>query len=207
MEVDIRVVSMKAGMILLVILVGSLVPSFPEILAGEIDPSKVVFYMYGAYWCPNCRDVKKGIAESFGTGSLVYYEIEGNNHNGKLFSELYSITGISGIPATAIFYDGHLYAVIEGTFNITRTGRIINEARKSDGVLLFTRGRVYLMKGKKAEKLQEIFLSGQTDGDDTVSPLSTNSQESARSQTTASVCGPGLLVLLPLLILLARRFR
>ncbi len=157
MEVDIRVVSMKAGMILLVILVGSLVPSFPEILAGEIDPSKVVFYMYGAYWCPNCRDVKKGIAESFGTGSLVYYEIEGNNHNGKLFSELYSITGISGIPATAIFYDGHLYAVIEGTFNITKTGRVINEARKSDGVLLFTRGGCTSSRVKKPKNSRRSF--------------------------------------------------
>ncbi|NJE76157.1 thioredoxin family protein [Thermococcus sp. ES12] len=190
----------EAGVLLLLMLVGPLVPNTGALSLEEVDDSRLSFYVYGAYWCPSCKKVKEGILENFGSGSMVYYELEGNEHNRRLFSELHEMTGISGIPVTGIFHEEKLYAVIEGAFDVSKTEEIIVEAEHSDGVLLFMGGKAYLVKGEDAKRLEEIFLSGHSGGENAA-----QSPERTSSTPSNSVCGPGLLLLVPLAVLVKRR--
>lgn len=171
----------------------------PAVKAEEFEPSKVHFYMYGAYWCPHCRNVKEGIKANFGEEVLTYYEIEGVEHNKNKFAELYQLTGISGIPATAIFYDGEIYAVIEGEFNVSKAGEIMAEAKNQGGVLLVVGGKVYLLKrsGQEVEKLKEIFLSGKAEG----------TQKEPEESDNSSICGPASVLLPPIGAAYLRRRR
>ncbi|MDK2913634.1 MAG: hypothetical protein PWQ79_549, partial [Thermococcaceae archaeon] len=148
----------------------------------------------GAYWCPHCRNVKEGIKANFGEEALTYYEIEGVDHNKKRFTELYQLTGINGIPVTAIFYDGDLYAVIEGEFDVSKTGEIITEAKSQGGVVLVAGGKAYLLQrsSQEVEKLKEIFLSGKAEG---------------QGDNNSSICGPASVLLLPIGVAYLRKRR
>jgi glutaredoxin len=103
--------------------------------------------MYGMKTCPHCRHMHEWIPEEYGKKALTYYELVNNQTNMVLFNQLAQLTGITGVPAIAITYNGTLYAVIEGEFNITATPQILSAAIKNDGVLLFT-GRTYLLSYK-----------------------------------------------------------
>lgn len=178
---------MKRRALLALLALGILI--VPAVRAEEFEPSKVHFYMYGAYWCPHCRNVKEGIKANFGEEALTYYEIEGVDHNKNRFAELYQLTGISGIPATAIFYDGDLYAVIEGEFDVSKTGEIITEAKNQGGVVLMVSRKPYILQRSNHEvgKLKEIFLSGKAE--ETQKELGDNK---------SSICGPASVLLPPI---------
>jgi len=176
---------MKRRALLALLALGILI--VPAVRAEEFEPSKVHFYMYGAYWCPHCRNVKEGIKANFGEEALTYYEIEGVDHNKNQFAELYQLTGISGIPATAIFYDGEIYAVIEGEFDVSKTGEIITEAKNQGGVVLMVSRKPYILQrsSQEVEKLKEIFLSGKAE-----------EAQKEQGDNKSSICGPAS-VLLP----------
>ena len=103
------------------------------------------FYMYGMKTCPHCRRMKEEIPRVYGEDSLTYYELVDNPENEKLFRRVYQLTGIQGVPAIAITYNGTLYAVIEGEFNVNATPRIIQQAMANNGTFLVVGGRVYLL--------------------------------------------------------------
>jgi len=122
-------------------------PSYVVVNGTKIYLSKIHFYMYGMKTCPHCRHMHEWIPKEFGNSSLTYYELVDNRTNMMLFDELAQLTGITGVPAIAITYNGTLYAVIEGEYNVTATPQIIAAAIKNDGVLLFT-GKTYLLSYK-----------------------------------------------------------
>lgn len=170
----------------------------------QIDPKKVHFYMYGAKTCPHCKKMKEEIPGQFGNDSLTYYELIGNDENEALFSELYQLTGISGVPAIGIAYDGHLKAVIEGEFNVSATADIIKTSEENGGLILFTGGKAYIIKNQTHIKMLETIFIEHT------SALSTTPTPSTTSTTTSApngVCGPGLIVGIALVPLFLRRKR
>ncbi|NJE07735.1 thioredoxin [Thermococcus sp. M39] len=131
----------------------------------EIDITKLHFYMFGAAGCPHCGRMKKLLPEIFGKDKFTYYELQGNEHNTQLFSELYDTLGITGVPVIGIFYDGHLVAVIEGEIPdpAKNVPLIVNTALKENGVL-FIADRTYLIPSNQTEiikKLETIFMNGE----------------------------------------------
>lgn len=190
------------------------------IAESQIDSSKVHFYMYGASYCPHCRKMKEEIPKLFGKDSLTYYELVGNEENSKLFSELYQLTGISGVPAIGIAYKGKLYAVIEGEFNVSATPLIIQDAQKNGGLILVVGGKAYLIKNQThIQKLQTLFIEHKSvfeaPSTNSSSPQSSTATENSStapsaSSTTSSgrkTCGPALILLLAPLPLLLRKRR
>ena len=131
----------------------------------QIDLTKLHFYMFGAAGCPHCGRMKEEIPKHFGKDKFTYYELQGNDHNTQLFSELYNILGVTGVPVIGIFYDNHLVAVIEG--EIPDPSRnvplIVKTALEEDGVLFIT-DKTYLIPSNKTEvinKLETIFMNGE----------------------------------------------
>ena len=125
---------------------------------------EIHFYMYGLKTCPHCRHMHEWIPQEYGNSSLTYYELLNNGTNDRLFEEISRLTGITGVPAIAITYNGTLMAIIEGEFNVTATPQIIHAAMTNNGTLLFVGGKAYIMphsdpKAQKALKeLYEIFV-------------------------------------------------
>ncbi|NJE55238.1 glutaredoxin [Thermococcus sp. 21S9] len=122
-------------------------PTYVDVNGTRIYLNEVHFYMYGMKTCPHCRHMHEWIPQEYGEKALTYYELVDNQTNMMLFNELAQLTGITGVPAIAITYNGTLYAVIEGEFNVTATPEIIATAIKNDGVLLLT-GKTYLLSYK-----------------------------------------------------------
>ena len=122
-------------------------PAYVDVNGTRIYLSAIHFYMYGMKTCPHCRHMHEWIPQEYGEKALTYYELVNNETNMKLFGELARLTGITGVPAIAITYNGTLYAVIEGEFNVTATPEIIAEAIKNDGMFLIT-GKTYLLSYK-----------------------------------------------------------
>lgn len=207
--------------------------TIPRTAGLEIDPEKIHFYMYGMKTCPHCQKMKEEIPKIYGEDSLTYYELVGNDENGKLFQILYQNTGISGVPAIAIVYNGTLYAVIEGEFKVNATPQIIEEAMKAKGVLLVVGGKVWLLPSNdtKAMELANILYSlfvehkapetsssstpqdTSTTTTKTTSPSTTSSSNPPESSTGSpqgnegSICGPGIMLLVPIAVLGLRRRR
>ena len=119
-------------------------PAYVDVNGTRIYLNALHFYMYGEKGCPHCGKMKELIPKVYGENSLTYYELLGNKTNVMLFTQIAQLTGISGVPAIAITYNGTLYAVIEGEFNVSATPEIVATAMKNDGMLLFT-GRTYLL--------------------------------------------------------------
>ncbi|WP_456423886.1 glutaredoxin family protein [Thermococcus sp.] len=119
-------------------------PSYVDVNGTRIYLNEIHFYMYGMKTCPHCRHMHEWIPQEYGEKALTYYELVDNKTNMILFNQLAQLTGITGVPAIAITYNGTLYAVIEGEFNVTATPEILAAAIKNDGVLLFT-GKTYLL--------------------------------------------------------------
>jgi thiol-disulfide isomerase/thioredoxin len=91
------------------------VADFPAALAKHLRHSGVV--MYGAYWCPHCRDQKEWFGEAFEYISYVECDPRGKGGNPTLCQE----KGISGYPTWEIgekFYEGayplQVLAVLSG---------------------------------------------------------------------------------------------
>ncbi len=121
------------------------------------------FYMYGVATCPHCRHMHTLIPQTFGEKSLTYYELMGNETNDKIFKVLSGLTGISGVPAIGITYEGKLRSIIEGEFNVSATPQIVYQAIKHSGVLLEVGGKWYIVPyGTKSQgyidKLYTIFV-------------------------------------------------
>ncbi|NJE48757.1 glutaredoxin [Thermococcus sp. 9N3] len=142
-------------------------PAYVDVNGTRIYLNEIHFYMYGMKTCPHCRHMHEWIPQEYGEKALTYYELVDNQTNMMLFNELAQLTGITGVPAIAITYNGTLYAVIEGEFNVTATPQIIATAIKNDGVLLLT-GKTYLLsyKDPKAklviDALYTIFVKHQS---------------------------------------------
>ncbi|AEK72468.1 glutaredoxin-related protein [Thermococcus sp. 4557] len=114
------------------------------------------FYMYGMKTCPHCHKMREEISETYGEDSLTYYELVDNEENSKLFQRIYQITGIQGVPAIAITYNGTLYAVLEGEFNVTAVPKIIYTGMKNNGAILAVGGKVYLLPRDKEDSAKVI---------------------------------------------------
>ena len=128
-----------------------------------LDKTKFHFYMYGAATCPHCKKMKEEIPKFFGKDALTYYELQGNEHNGKMFEQLYQILGVTGVPVIGIFYDGKLYAIVNGEFPLEYVDDLVEEAKKAEGVL-FIADKPYLIPENKTEivnKLEYIFTNGE----------------------------------------------
>ncbi|WP_054839771.1 hypothetical protein [Thermococcus sp. JCM 11816] len=70
---------------------------------------------------PRLQKAERGYHRDLRKKALVYYELEDNEKNRKLFSKLHEMTGVKGVPTTGVFYGGdELCAVVEGTFNVAR---------------------------------------------------------------------------------------
>ncbi|WP_167909468.1 CGP-CTERM sorting domain-containing protein [Thermococcus sp. Bubb.Bath] len=198
--------------------------------AWKFDASKVHFYMYGVATCPHCQRMKKFIPEAYGYNKFTYYELIDNEHNDAIFRNISRLTGITGVPAIGITYNGTLAAVIEGEFNVSATPDIVKTAFKHNGTLLFVGGKTYILPWnntnatKVINELKEYFLSGEpevltttatektstttntgeTNPVDTTSPAGSPSTSNNRN----SICGPGLVVLatlIPVVIIRRRR--
>jgi len=215
---------MKKTAVLLSILLATSLLS-PVLGATTIDPSKIHFYMYGMKTCPHCHRMREEIPKVYGNDSLTYYELVDNKENQQLFNALYQYTGITGVPAIAITYNGTLYAVLEGEFNVSAVPQIIQSAMKSNGVLLFN-GKWYIFprNDTKAQEainaLYTIFVEHKMPAENTTSTTttSTSTTSTTHTQTTTStasststpytppitstsggssgICGPAFIVLL-----------
>ncbi|AHF80234.1 glutaredoxin [Thermococcus paralvinellae] len=131
----------------------------------NIDITKLHFYMFGVSTCPHCGKMKQLLPEIFGKDKFTYYELQGNEHNTQLFSELYNILGVTGVPVIGIFYDNHLVAVIEGEIPdpAKNVPWLVNTALKENGVL-FIADKTYLFPSNQTEtikKLENIFMNGE----------------------------------------------
>ncbi|WP_175060094.1 glutaredoxin [Thermococcus sp. 2319x1] len=128
-----------------------------------LDKAKFHFYMYGLATCPHCKKMKEEIPKFFGKEALTYYELQGNDYNGKMFEQLYQILGVTGVPVTGIFYDGKLYAIVNGEFPVEYADDLVEEAKNVKGVL-FIADKTYLIPENKTEiinKLEYIFTNGE----------------------------------------------
>lgn len=125
---------------------------YVDVNGTKIYLDKVHFYMYGAKTCPHCRNMKEKIPAKYGEESFTYYELVNNQTNMELFNQLAQLTGITGVPAIAIAYNGTLYAVIEGEFDVEKAPEIIATAMENNGVFLIV-GETYLLPrdGPKAK--------------------------------------------------------
>ncbi|MCD6373278.1 MAG: CGP-CTERM sorting domain-containing protein, partial [Thermococcus sp.] len=131
-----------------------------------------------------------------------------------------------------ITYNGTLYAVIEGEFNISAAPSIIEEAMKANGVLLFN-GKWYIFPRNDTEAqkainaLHEIFVEHRIPSEDPTSTSPTTPTTSSQSQPPSSssstayetpgtsesqegsgICGPAfvlLLVTVPVILFKKRR--
>lgn len=177
----------------------------------QIDSNKIHFYMYGMATCPHCQNMKKLIPEIYGPESLTYYELVNNEENQKLFGEQYKYTGIMGVPAIGVAYDGKLYAIIEGEFNVSATPKIIEAAMQEGGLILVVGGQAYLIKNQTViEELQAIYVEHRLPGAESTEASSTTAATDTYGQESGDdgkTCGPGIVVVLVLLPLLALRRR
>ena len=162
-------------------------PSYVDVNGTRIYLNEIHFYMYGMKTCPHCRHMHEWIPKEYGKGALTYYELVNDETNGELSRQLAQLTGITGVPAIAITYNGTLYAVIEGEFNVTATPEILAAAIKNDGMLLLT-GKTYLLsyKDPKAkliiEALYTIFVKhGPVDVQKILQELNSNTTSESNS--------------------------
>ena len=132
---------------------------------SQIDTTKLHFYMFGQAACPHCRDMKELLPKIFGEDKFTYYELQGNEHNSQLFSELYNILGVTGVPVIGIFYDNHIVAIVEGEIPdpAKNVPRIVSVALEEGGVV-FISDKTYVIPSNQTEiikKLENIFTSGE----------------------------------------------
>jgi len=120
-------------------------PDYVVVNGTKIYLNEIHFYMYGMKTCPHCRRMREEIPKAYGQDSLTYYELVDNQENEKLFQQIYQLTGIQGVPAIAITYNGTIQAVFEGEFNVSATPEIIATALKRNGFILVVGGRGYLI--------------------------------------------------------------
>ncbi|WP_297092215.1 CGP-CTERM sorting domain-containing protein [Thermococcus sp.] len=176
----------------------------------QIDPSKLHFYMYGLETCPHCQKMKEEIPKFYGENSLTYYELINNEENNKLFSAQYKYTGIAGVPAIGIAYDGKLVAIVEGEYNVSATPKIVQAALDNGGLILFTGGQAYIIKNETIiQELQAIYVEHRMPEESQTT--TTTESETPSSTTTDSgngICGPGIvavLAVIPLVLWKKRR--
>ncbi|WP_297489308.1 CGP-CTERM sorting domain-containing protein [Thermococcus sp.] len=212
---------MKGRILIFALIVGFLI-IFPAVSASDwkFDKSSVHFYMYGLATCPHCRHMKELIPAEYGYGSFTYYELLNNKHNDALFRNLSSLTGITGVPAIGIVYNGTLVAVIEGEYNVSATPEIVKAALKNNGTLLFVGGRTYILPHNSTESMKvyrELYyifvkagepttLTTSTSSSSTPSP-SGGSSSAPSSSKNKGICGPAAVVGLAAVPLLLRRRR
>lgn len=179
-------------------------------LNWKFDESKVHFYMYGMSTCPHCRRMKQLIPEAYGMDRFTYYELNGNQHNGRVFGNISRLTGITGVPAIGIVYDGQLVAVIEGEYNVSATPEIVRAAVENNGTLLFVGGRTYLLPHNSTEslnvvkKLYYLFVEA---GEPAQLTTSSSSESTSSTKGKSGICGPAAIVGLAVIPLLLRRRR
>jgi len=109
--------------------------------------------------------MKELLPEIFGEDKFTYYELLGNEHNNQLFSELYNILGVTGVPVIGIFYDNHIVAIVEGEIPdpAKNVPRIVSVALEEGGVV-FISDKTYVIPSNQTEiikKLENIFTSGE----------------------------------------------
>jgi glutaredoxin len=134
----------------------STTPEYVVVNGTEIYLNEIHFYMYGMKTCPHCRRMKEEIPKTYGEDSLTYYELVDNQENEKLFQKIYELTGIQGVPAIAITYNGSISAVIEGEFNVNATPQIIQSAMAHNGTFLVVGGKVYLLPHDSEDAMQTL---------------------------------------------------
>lgn len=189
---------------LVLIIIGLLFISTVSYAVAEahVNPDKLHFYMYGAKTCPHCRRMKEEIPRVYGNDSFTYYELVDNTKNQALFGVQYQYTGIAGVPAIGIAYDGKLEAIVEGEFNISAAPKIVEVAIENNGLILVTGGKAYIIKNETIiQKLQVIYVEHRNPDE----PVTTTT--TTTTPGNSGICGPGILVALAVipLVLLKRR--
>jgi len=211
---------MKSWRLIFAFIIGFLI-LLPAVSAldWKFDKSSVHFYMYGLATCPHCRHMKELIPAEYGYSSFTYYELLNNKHNDALFRNLSSLTGITGVPAIGIVYNGTLVAVIEGEYNVSATPEIVKAAVKSNGTLLFVGGKTYILPHNSTEsmkvyrELYYIFVKAgepttlTTSSSSSLTPSPSGSSSSVPSNgKKKGICGPAMVVGLSVIpLLLGRR--
>ncbi|NJE01158.1 CGP-CTERM sorting domain-containing protein [Thermococcus sp. JdF3] len=193
---------------LVLIIIGMLLISTVSyaVAEGQVNPDKLDFYMYGAKTCPHCRKMKEEIPRVYGNDSLTYYELVDNTENQALFGEQYRYTGISGVPAIGIAYEGELKAIVEGEFNVSAAPKIVEAAIENDGLILVMGGKAYIIKNETIiQKLQVIYVEHRNP-DETVTTTTTPMNTTTGSSDNG-ICGPGILVALAVIPLVLRKRR
>jgi len=206
----------------LLLLVSSMLLPIASASEWKFDPSLVHFYMYGAKTCPHCRHMKELIPATYGSDKFTYYELTGNNHNINVFGNISRLTGITGVPAIGIVYNGTLVAVIEGEYNVSATPEIIKAAIENNGMLLFVGGRAYILPRNETEametieKLQYLFTRA---GEPSKTSTTTKKTHTTTSKATANethittngndkrICGPALIIAIAMVPLFLGRNR
>ncbi|ASJ02714.1 glutaredoxin [Thermococcus profundus] len=158
----------------------------------KFEKSKIHFYMYGMSTCPHCRHMKKLIPETYGYDRFTYYELNGNQHNGKVLTNISRLTGITGVPAIGIVYDGKLVGIIEGEYNVSATPEIVRIALQNNGTLLFVGGKTYLLpwnSTKSMETVNKLYYLFVKAGEPEKLPTTTSSEGGS------GICGPGFVAL------------
>jgi glutaredoxin len=214
-------------LIVFILLLGSAVASTE---AWKFDASKVHFYQYGVSTCPHCQRMKKLIPGTYGYDKFTYYELNGNDHNRALFANISRLTGITGVPAIGITYNGTLVAVIEGEFNVSATPKLVETAFEHNGTILVVGGKAYLLPWNNTnatnvvDELKEYFLNGEpkvltttttektstTANTGKTTPVGTTISPAGGSSTSGNkkgICGPGLVALVTLIPLAIMRRR
>ncbi len=200
-------------LVMLPLLIFSMFPPIASASEWKFDPSLVHFYVYGMKTCPHCGYMKKLISSTYGPDKLTYYELAGSDRNINVFSNISRLTGITGVPAIGIVYNGTLVAVIEGAYNVSATPEIIKAAIENNGMLLFVGGRAYILPRNDTraretiEKLQYLFTEA---GEPSKISTTTATSDGTHSTTTGGnkgICGPALILGLAITPLLLRRNR
>ncbi|MFA4647466.1 glutaredoxin [Pyrococcus kukulkanii] len=121
-----------------------------------LDKSKFHFYIYGLDTCPHCQRMKKLLPEYFGDNSVTFYEVRSSEKNLQLYYNFSRLIGVQGVPLVGIFYDGKLYAIIEGEIEPRLIPKLVKEAMKNKGVILIISAGQYILPFNNTKAVNAI---------------------------------------------------
>jgi|GEM_PF-3147737 glutaredoxin len=121
------------------------------------------FYMFGAYYCPHCANMKELITKHYGKDALTYYEVadekEPNyNRNVEKFTRLSQYTGTTGVPQTGVFVNGSLRIIIVGEVSYELLTKILDESKA--GKVLLVLDKIYITEDPEVIKALESIFKG-----------------------------------------------
>lgn len=121
------------------------------------------FYMFGAYYCPHCTNMKELITKHYGKDALTYYGVADEkdpnyNRNVEKFTRLAQYTGTTGVPQTGVFVNGSLRVIIVGEVSYELLTKILDESK--EGKVLLVLDKIYITEDSKVIKALEGIFKG-----------------------------------------------